>query len=137
MEWLTVEDLKTHAYAQFINEASAEFVEARDESEAQNMEIIKSKLNGRYDIDILFGVTRHPLIVRVLSKMVIYDIISRNSARKTPEDIKEDYKWAMKWLNDVRDGKERPVGLQEPTDTDGNDIPTTIWGNTSKDENYI
>jgi len=137
MIWLNTSDLKTHAFIQFIDESSADFIQARDESELQNMELIKSKLNGRYDIDLLFGVSRHPLIVRVLTKLVIYDIIRRNAARKIPSDIKDEYKWAMEWLDKVRDGKERPVGLQEPTDTNGDVIPATMWGNNTNDDNYI
>jgi hypothetical protein len=150
MVYLTDNDLKTHAFTQFITESDADFLDARNESELQNIEIIKSKLGARYDTAVLFNIPlygaqdyaigdngRHPLIVRVLTKMVIYDIINRNSARKVPSDIKDDYTWCMKWLDSVMRNHENPEGMPPLTNSDGDAIPGLNYGNNTNDDFYI
>ena len=138
MDFLTIEDLTAHTKEAFLNQNDPEGRAAIDTIELQNIQLIKSKLNGLYDLDALFDENnKHPLIVRVLTKLVIYDIIQRNSARKVPSDVKDDYKWAMKWLEDVQAGKENPVDLIRATDDEGNTIPNTIFGNTTNNNNYI
>lgn len=139
MIYLTINDLKTHSFAQYIDESSADFTEARDNSELQNIDKIKGKLSGRFDVDAIFSNTssRPALIVRVLTLLVIYDVISRNKARKVPEDLKELKKEADTWLDNVRDYIENPTGLPALTDEGGNVVNQPITGNNSNSNFYI
>lgn len=139
MIYLTLNDLKTHAFEQFINESSNDFIQARDTSELQNIELIKSKLNGRYDTNSIFsetGTSRHALIVRVLTLLVIYDLINRNKARKVPKDIDAGYQWAKDWLDAVRDNQEHP-NLPSKTDGNGNPVKFSRWGNNLNQNFYL
>lgn len=141
MTFLVLNDLKTYCYQQYIDESSADFVGSRDESEKQNIATIKSKLAGRYDVAEIFsqtGANRNSLIVKVLTIMVIYDILRRNKARKLPEDVKTDYKWVTDWLNDVRDYKENPTDLPAIIDDEtGLEVKAAITGNNSNRDFYI
>ena len=140
MQFLKVDDLTTHSFERFIDESSADFVQARDHSEAQNIALMKSKLNDRYDVEAIFnktGTDRNPVIVRILSFLVIHDIISRNKARKIPEDISENYKWALQYLEEIRNRMASPDGLPVLTDEQGNPKRSAIWGNNSNENFYL
>lgn len=141
LQFITVDDLKAQSFEQYINESSADFTAARDTHEIQGISLIKSKLAGRFDTDAIFDATgndRHPLIVKVLSILVVYGVLTRNKARKIPEDVKETYKWANKWLNDVRDYIENPDDLPVIIDSEsGEEVKAAITGNNSNTDFYI
>jgi len=136
MNFLNLNDLKTHSFQQYIDESSGDFIAARDAIEAQNISLIRSKLNTRYDVDEIFtqtGANRDDLIVRVLTILVICDLIGRNKARKVPEDIKAAKSWALDWLQDVRNNLEDP---DLPLIGNGNGS-SPMWGNNRSDDFYI
>jgi len=140
MEFLAKDDLKVHSFERFIDESSQDFSGAIDSSERQAIALVKSKLASRYDVAAIFaqtGAGRHDLIIRILTFIVIYDIISRNAARKVPEDIKEMWEWAMSTLEAIRDRKESPKGLPPLTDDDGKPLRAAIWGNNSNENYYL
>ena len=94
-KFLTTADLQSQIIEQFLTERSAEpqttILEAL---ELQNIAIIKTKLKGRFDIDAIFeakNADRHYLIIRILIKLVLYDFIRRNAARKVPADYVKAY----------------------------------------------
>lgn len=145
LSFLRESDLKTHAFWALVAPSIADHEVGVTSIEAQNIAIIRSKLKARYDVDAIFSIEppeeededeRNPLIVRVLTKLVLYDIFRRNAARKIPEDIKEEYKWAMQWLDNVNAGIEQP-DLPPVTDDNGNPIPILIYGNNRNDNFYI
>lgn len=144
MIFLTDIDLQSHAFQRFINESKGDenisANEVIDTLEKQNIDLIKMKLNGRYDVAAIFahtGAGRHFLIVKILTNLVLYDLFRRNAARKVPEDIQENYEWAMKLLENIKAGKEQPVGLDIIKDAEGEPVPTVIWGNNSNKNYYI
>lgn len=140
-KFLKTEDLETQMLLQFINERSAEALQAiLDELEAQGIEIIKTKLKGRYDTTAIFAAQdaeRHHLIVGLLTTLVLYKFIRRNAARKVPTDYKEDYDNAMKMLEAIKAGKETPDGLPKPVDAAGVEVAAPIYVNRSNRDYYI
>lgn len=140
MIFLTDPDIDAHLFNRFSRERDQENrTEILNTLEAQNITIIKSKLKGRYDIDEIFkqtGDKRHWLIVRILTKLVVYDYIRRNAARKVPEDYVAEWKWAMKSLDEIKSGKEKPDDLPVLKSTDGTNSLIMHDNTTDKDE-YI
>lgn len=126
---------------QFRTERSDENNDAILEAlEMQNMEVMRSKLAGRYDTDAIFSATgtdRHPLIVMLLTKLVLYAYIRRNAARKVPDDFVREWEWAMKTLDAIEAGKQVPAGLPVPVDENGDEVGRIIWANTKNNDYYI
>lgn len=140
MIYLTDLDLHSGAFRQFFDQDPApDKQDILDNIERQNISLIKTKLNGKYDTDAIFsasGNDRHWLIVKILSKLVIYDFFRRNAARKLPSDIREEYEWAMDILEKIKDGKEVPAGLPPATGDDGQ--PDNImYGNRKNNSYYV
>jgi len=140
MQYLTDIDLQTGSYQIFLdNDPAANMPEIIDSIEAQNIALIRAKLNGRYDTGAIFSATgpdRHWLIVKILVKLVLYDLFRRNAARKIPEDIRQDWEWAMEMLEKIKAGTEVPEGLPELTTDDG-ESPNILFDNRRNDNFYI
>lgn len=140
MKFLTIEDVKAYIFASLLFESENDNSEALIKIENNKIALIKSKLGNRYDTEAIFSATdedRHPIIINVLVILVLYDLIRRNAARKVPADFKEDWEWAMKWLNDVRDGKEAPTDLPVLQEDDVHNQSIVPWGNNSNKDLYL
>lgn len=138
-KFLIAADLQSHIIDQFLTERNAEpQTPILEDLELQNIAIIKTKLKGRFDVDAIFNATgseRHYLIIRILVKLVLYDFIRRNAARKVPTDYVKEWEWAMATLEKIKAGKEVPDGLPVPTDENGETVNRVIYGN-NKNTNY-
>jgi hypothetical protein len=134
-------DLESAILAQFLNERSDEpQLAILEVIEKKKISLIKTKLNKRYDLSAIFDATgddRNFYILDLLIKLVIYDFIRRNAARKMTKDIKEDYDDAMKSLEAIKAGKEVPDGLPSITDTEGNTVARVTSGNNKNSNFYI
>lgn len=140
MVYLNKNDLITHAFERFIDESSNDFDDALKNIEAENIGIIKSYLGANYDVDTIFdkdNPIRNPLLVRILSKMVLYDVIRRNAARKVPSDYVEEYEKAMETLEKIAFGKLEIKELPPAIDDDGKIISNTLFGNNRNKNFYI
>lgn len=140
MTFLTQEDLQTVMYQQFMTQDGAANVsDIINNIENQNIALIKSKLNGKFNTVSIFSATggdRHWLIIKILVRLVMYDFIRRNAARKVAQDLTQDWEWAMKMLESIKAGKEVPDGLPLQTDEDGN-VPNITYGNNKNTDFYI
>jgi len=140
-KFLIAADLQAHIIDQFLTERSAEPQTAILETlEAQNIEIIKAKLKGRFDVVAIFNTTgadRHYLIIKILVKLVLYDFIRRNASRKVPTDYVNEWEWAMKLLEQIKAGKEVPDGLPIPLDANGDSTVPLMYGNNKNTDYYI
>ena len=140
-KFLTNIDLESNIIDQFLNERSTEpKTEILENLELQNIEIIKSKLKGRYDIDAIFeatGTDRHYLIIRILVKLVLNDFVRRNAARKVPETFVKEWEKTMKLLETIKAGKEVPDGLPLLTESNGNTKNSVKYGNNRNSNYYI
>jgi len=139
-QFLIPGDLEAHIISQFLNERDAEPQTAILESlELQNIALIKAKLKRRYDTEAIFtaaGAERHYLIIKILVKLVLYDFIRRNAARKVPTDYVKEWEWAMKLLESIKAGSETPEGLPAFVNEDGT-TGRIIYGNNKNEDNYI
>lgn len=111
MIFLTRPDLESQIFDDYIEDNTEGNDEILNSIEKSNIALVKSKLNKRFDVEAIFnasGNDRSDLIVKYLGYLVLYDLVRRNAARKIPSDVKDDYKTAMCWLNDVRNGDETP-----------------------------
>lgn len=126
-KYLTAADLKVGMIDKFINERSEENIEEVIEGiEIQNIALIRAKLSGRFDTLAIFnaaGADRDYLIINILTKLVLYDFVRRNAARKVPEDYVKGWEWAISELNKLSSGKlvpdDLPVFIQEQTESGG------------------
>lgn len=144
MIYLTENDLKTNTLERLLNESVADFQQAKDEVELQVLAEVKALISNRYDVKAIFGTPtiRDPFLVKIITKMVVHDIISRNAARKIPQDRKEDYEWAMKQLEKINTGRLKLDGLpSKPTDTTNGGTSSTaskmLYGNLKNKDFYI
>jgi hypothetical protein len=133
-------DLESGIFERFLTERSEENPQVILETiEKKKIAIIKTKLKGRYDTDAIFdanGDDRNYYIIDLLIKLVLYDFVGRNAARKVPKDYKEDYDWAMKMLEKIKAGKETPDGLPAFINEDGS-TGRIISGNSKNSDFYI
>lgn len=141
MNYLDKDDLIVNAYERFIDESSADQTYILDDTEARAIAYVKTVLGSRYNVDLIFDETepiRNELLVQIISRIVVYNIIRRNAARKVPIDYVEDYNEAMKLLKDVATGVIILDGAPTPTDDNGNAInSTTMFGNNKNEDFYI
>lgn len=140
MVYLLKTDLITHAFERLIDESSADFEHTLKNVESENIGIIKSYLGSRYDVDTIFNKIapiRNALLIRILTKLVLYDVVRRNAARKVPTDYVEEYKAAMETLEKIAFGKLDIKELPPAIDEDGQVISNTLFGNNRNSNFYI
>lgn len=141
MIYLSKENLIALAFERFIDESSQDNMEVLETVELQNIELIKSYIGSRYNVSEIFSALTpiiDELLVRILSKMVLYDIIRRNAARKVPTDYKDEYDKALELLEKIATGRIKLDGLPGPVDENGNSINSnSLWGNNTNKNFYI
>lgn len=134
-------DLESSIISQFLNERGAEQpTEILEIIEKKKIATIKTKLKDRFDTDTIFsdqGDCRNYYILDLLIKLVLYDFVRRNAARKVPKDYKDDYDDAMKTLEKIKAGKEVPDGLPPMTDENNELVQRVIHGNNRNANYYI
>lgn len=140
MIYLEKQYLETHIFARLLNESSDDFVDMLDNSEAEQIDLMKSMLSARYAVDLIFdeqNPVQNGILKRILSKLVIYDAVRRNAARKVPSDYKEEYEWAMEMLEKLSIGKIVLDDLPKPGLNPDGTTGTTMSGNLSNKNFYI
>ena len=141
MNYLTKDDLITSTFERFIDESSDDHDDILEKVETQNIELIKSYIGTRYNVLEIFSVAapiRNTILVRILIKLVMFDIIRRNAARKVPTDYKEEYDKAIELLEKIATGRIKLDGLPGPVDENGNPVQSnSLWGNNTNKNFYI
>lgn len=124
----------TQLFETYLDDSVQEDLIALDTIELQQIAFIKSKIRSRFDTAVVFSVADYedkPIIKQVLTSLVNYFVVKRNAPRKIPTDFKDNYNWAIKWLNEVRDGKETPeLPLKEAVKKE------VLWGNNKNEDYY-
>ena len=121
MEYITKNDLRVLAKENYIDSSSDDFQDAINLIEQQNIAIIKAYLEDLYDVETIFDTQepiRNGIIIYILARLVVYNVIRRNSARKVPDDFKDMYKAAMEKLEDIAFGKITLNNLPKPDKAD-------------------
>lgn len=151
MKYITRDDLLTGSYEQFITESTRDDWEVINNIESKAIALVKTYLS-RYDTDSIFGIIlineededeidttppiHNELLADILTKITLYRLFRRNAARKIPEDIKEDYAWAIKELEKIRNGSTK-LDLPPKLDEQGNIVSKSLWGNNTNNDYYI
>ena len=134
LSFLTEDDLKTQLFETYIDDSVQEDLDALDKIELQQISFMKSKLRSRFDVAVIFSDADYedkPVIKQVLTSLVNYFVVKRNAPRKIPSDFKDNYNWAIKWLDAVRDAVESPELPEKEVVR-----KTVLWGNNKNDEFY-
>lgn len=133
--FLEKKDLIAQIFEEYLDDSIEDDLEILDTVELENIALMKGKLRDRYDVAKIFSIEDYedkPLVKKVLSALVNYCIVKRNKARKIPTTFSEEYKWAMLWLKDVKDGKETPAfPVLEITRKE------VKWGNNKNEDFYL
>lgn len=143
MKYLLEKDLKSYTQERLINESIADFQEAKDELESHRISEVKVMISKYYDVAAIFSETepiRHPHLVKILTKMVGYDIKKRNAARKLPSDVDKDLEWAEKELDKMHRGiikfDDLPPKQTDPN-SPGSSASKMLYGNLKNEDFYI
>jgi len=140
MIYLKKTDLIALSFEKFIDESIDDNAETLLTIELQNIEIIKGYIGSRYDVEEIFSPltpVRNSILIRILSKLTLFDIINRNAPRKVSSDLKEEYDKAIEMLDKIATGRIKIEGLPKPMDENGNIISDSIWGNNSNKDFYL
>lgn len=155
LKYITDDDLTTESYQRFITESSGDGEDVIEKCEERAIALVTAYISNRYSIKDIFGVEtgrdlpdeeedpdweipplRNELLAEIITKITLYRLFRRNAARKLPEDIKEDYEWALKTLEKIQTGRillELPPAMDEG----GMARSNAIWGNNSNSDFYI
>ena len=143
MIYLQEKDLKSYTQERLINESVADFQEAKNELESHRISEVKVMISKYYDVAAIFSETepiRHPHLIKILTKMVGYDIKKRNAARKLSSDVDKDLEWAEKELDKMHRGIIKFDDLPpKPTDPNspGSSASKMLYGNLKNEDFYI
>lgn len=141
MIYLTKDDIKVLAFEKLIDESVADFQQSVDEIEKQRISEMKVMLSRYYDVSKIFSEQTpiiHPFLTKILSKLVLFDIIRRNAYRKVPTDYKEEKEWAEKKLEELNKGIIKFPDLPpKPDDGNGGSNAKLLYGNLSNPDFYI
>jgi len=143
MKYLTDDDLTADSYQRFIQESTGDIADVINKNEERAIALVRTYLSDRYDVATIFaevlpGVDplRNELLVDIITKITLYKIFRRNAARKLPEDIKEDFKWAIEQLERINSGRTK-LDLPPALDDSGNVLSNSIWGDLTNPDFYI
>lgn len=139
MIYLTNNDLLLYSFERFIAESTSDDAEIINRTETSVIGIIKPYLKERYDVVDTFNEQepiRDEFLVMIIAKMVVHQILSRNSARKFDPEKDNDFKWGLKQLEKIQAGR---VVLEIPPKLDdtGNSATSLMYGNNTNNDYYI
>lgn len=127
MAYIEIADLKTHLYAENVDEITREDDSIISAAIATALGEAKSKLS-RFNLDKLFnpdatGFVNDVNLKHKVKDMACYHLLTLCNVNIDYEIRKERYEFALKWLSDVRDGKEDPDGWPYKDDDEDTDYP--------------
>lgn len=141
MIYLSKENLISGAFERFIDESSEDHADVLDQVELQNIELVKGYIASRYGVAEIFSPLlpiKNVILERILTKLVLFDVIRRNAGRKVPTDYKEEYDKAIELLEKIATGRIKLEGLPGPKDDNGNPVESnSLWGNNTNKNFYI
>lgn len=140
MIYVTKDDLIAQSYERFIDESSLDHIAVIDKTELRNIELIKSYIGTRYNVDLIFdpeNPIKNEVLTGALVTMILFDLVRRNSARKVPTDYREDYDKAVELIQKISNGKILLSDLPKAVDASGQEVSNAIWGNNKNTNFYI
>ncbi len=141
MSYIDIEELKTHAYDEEIQEIIRGDETIALASIDMAVEFATSKLAKHYDTEAIFnqqGNNRSPLLVKIIKDIAIWELIGLANPSINYEDKKFRYEQAVDWLTAVYKGM--PANFPKKADEDDNDISTgssfSFHSNPKKQKHY-
>ena len=113
---ITATELKTVAPNEVVQAITDGDNHISEEIIKEAEQTIRAYLHHRYDTAAIFAATgpdRHPLVVRLLKEIAIYQIYIRRSRDGINEAIAHRYEYAMKQLKEIAAGVIHPEGLPQ------------------------
>ncbi|MCY4418889.1 MAG: DUF1320 family protein [Cytophagales bacterium] len=110
--YLHKEELKTVAPLNLVDALSETEDSLVDALIAENIDLMKSYLQGRYDVEELFsktGDSRDRILLKYLKDMVIHDLHMRYVRAKPQEALRQRYEDALSWLHNISRGYIQPL----------------------------
>lgn len=131
--------LATHIQDRLIDESTQNDDSILDAIELSQIEIIKTYLGSRYNVESIFGSQpiANEVLKEILSKLMLYKLVKRNAARKVPTDFKEQYDEAMKQLKEIATGVIVLSELPNANGETGTANSNTLTGNLINKNFYI
>lgn len=117
--YLSIEELKTHAYSEEINAIIRNDETIALASIDMAIEYAKSKLMRHYDTQTVFtqeGEERNPLLLNIVKDIALWNLIGLANPSIDYEDKKFRYEQAVDWLTAVYKGM--PTTLPKLPDDD-------------------
>ncbi|AZA87146.1 hypothetical protein EG349_10280 [Chryseobacterium shandongense] len=140
MIYLQNKDLNAYTLERLLDESVADFEQARDELEEHRITEVKSMISKYYDVENIFSKTspvRHPHIIKILAKMVGYDM-KRRTGRKAGESNEKDLEWAERELDKMHRGIIKFDDLPaKPVESTGTTASKMLYGNLKNPNFYI
>lgn len=106
--------------------------------ESKAIDLVISYISTKYDTSKIFGDApiRNGILIQILSQIVAYRAVRRNSARKVPEDYVEVYKDAIKMLERIQSGAIKLENVPVKTSEQGN-TSKLMYGNNRNSDYFI
>lgn len=141
MIYITDDDLIVDSQERLINESSGGDPKLMAEIEKRVIDYVITKIGTRYNTELIFtegDPIYNQVLVDIISKMTLYRLYKRNSARKITQIIKDENDWALKELDKINNGSIPLSGLPLIGSTvPGKPDSDTLWGNFSNQDFYI
>lgn len=139
MKYLDREDLIAVVQEHFLDDSTQFDDNIVDNLEEKAIAFVVSYTVGRYKTDLIFGdsAIKHPILIFVIARLVVYWTLRRNAARKVPEDYSDIYDEAIKILENIQNGIQKLPGLPADTADDGTSSAKLMYGNTTNPNFFI
>jgi len=139
MPFLTADDYKAQVKDSILDTITESTAALLTDAENKALAQIKSRLNGRFNMDTEMakaGADRNSELVMYMVDMVLYHLHSRITPGQVPELRSQRYQDAMEWLKAVASGDFMPAltakGDADEDDTDDGN-PIQHGGRTARD----
>ena len=139
MIYITLDHLYTYAFDRSVKESTQDFDKTLENLERDTIALIKPYLCKYYDIKKIFDPetpVRHGMLIKIITKIILHEAISRNAYRKVSQNSKDDYDWAMATLEKLNTGRLVLTDLPEKPKQQ-NSTMGLIHGNLSNKNFYI
>lgn len=140
MRYINKDDLATIMQMRFLLESVENSDETLSYIEDMVISEVSAYIGSIYDVNQVFGnpPLRTGLLVRIISNMVCYRAIMRNSARKVPDSIIDLSTWADNMLIKIRDGiMTLPNNIPKNKGEDGKDIEILRYGHNRNSNWFV
>lgn len=141
MKYITREDIEDVIQDRLFAESVVNVANNQDimiSIESKAIDLVISYISTKYDTSKIFGdiPIRNGILIQILSQIVAYRAVRRNSARKVPEDYVEVYKDAIKMLERIQSGAIRLENVPAKTSEQGN-TSKLMYGNNRNSDYFI